>query len=106
IPQRPSSRRAGSADGVAQRLSFRQMLELLQRVVLDLPDPLARHAEGAADLLERARLAAEQPVAELNHLALAPREGVERVLDVLAPEHELRRVERGFGGVVLDEIAE
>jgi len=38
------------------------VLELLQRVVLDLPDPLARDAEGAADLLERARLAAEQPV--------------------------------------------
>ena len=89
-----------------KRLRLGQVLELLQRVVLDLPDPLARHAEGAADLLERARLAAEQPVAELDHLALALRERVERVLDVLAAKHELRRVERRLGGVVLDEVAE
>src|SRR5581483_10572988 len=82
------------------------MLELLEGVVLDLADPLAGDAEGAADLLERARLAAEQPVAKLDHLTLALRERVEGVLDVLAAEHELGRVEWRLGGVVLDEVAE
>src|SRR6478672_2485697 len=100
---RPSRR---LADGVAERLRLGQVLELLQRVVLDLADPLAGHAERAADLLERPRLSAEQPVAELDHLALAPRERVERVDDVLAPEQQLGRVERRFRRLVLDEVPE
>jgi len=38
-------------------LSLGEAFELLERVVLDLADALARPAEGLADLLERARLA-------------------------------------------------
>ena len=34
------------ADGVAERLCLRKVLELLERVVLDLADPLARDPEG------------------------------------------------------------
>src|ERR1051325_5630916 len=58
-------------DAVLEALSLRQGLELLQRVVLDLTDALARDAECAADLLERARLLAGEPEAELDHLPLA-----------------------------------
>src|SRR5207248_325928 len=83
-----------------------QRLELLQRVVLDLADPLARDAERAADLLERARLLALQAEAELDHLALALRQRVERLLDVLAAQRERGLLVGRLGRLVLDEVAE
>src|SRR4051794_31600139 len=72
-PASPSRRCRATplADGVFQRLRFRQVLELLQRVVLDLPDPFARDAEGTADLLERLRRPAVQPEAERDDVAFA-----------------------------------
>src|SRR6478735_5266748 len=82
------------------------MLELLQRVVLDLADALARDAERPADLLERLRRAAVQAEAERDDLALAERQRVQRLLDVLPAEAQLRRVERALGRLVLDEVAE
>ena len=82
------------------------MLELLQRVVLDLADALAGDAERAADLFERLRRAAVEAEAERDHLALAQRQRVERELDVLAAERELRGVERRLGRLVLHEVAE
>src|SRR4029079_383686 len=78
-----------SADGVAQRLRLGQMLELLQRVVLDLADALACDAEGAADLLERLRRPAVQAEAQRDHLALAQRQRVERAPDVLGTRGQL-----------------
>src|SRR4051794_11174282 len=107
-PRTPASAgiRTPLADCVAERLRLGQVLELLERVVLDLPDPLAGHAKRAADLLERARLAAEQPVAELDHLAFPPRERAQRVHDVFATQHQLSRVVRRLRGLVLDEVAE
>src|SRR3954451_15294418 len=93
-------------NAVSKSLRLRQALELLQRVVLDLADPLARDAELAADLLERARLLALESEAELDHLALALGQRAERSLDVLAPQRELRGVVRRLGLVVLDEVAE
>src|SRR5262245_48872352 len=56
---------------VFEALGLGQRLEPLQRVVLDLTDPLARDAEGAADLFQRARLRAREPEAKLDHLPLA-----------------------------------
>src|SRR5213080_2821544 len=76
----PSS---SSSDAVLEPLRLREGLELLQRVVLDRPDSLACHSEGPPDLLERARLRAGEPEAELDHLPLALRERRQRVRDVL-----------------------
>ena len=46
-------------------------LKLLQRLVLDLADPLAGDVEGPPDLVEGARVLAAQSVAKLEHAALA-----------------------------------
>src|SRR6059058_488446 len=93
-------------DAVFEALRLGQGLELLQRVVLDLPDPLARDAEGAPDLLQRARLRARQAEPELDHLPLAFGQRGERMLDVLTAERQRRRVEGRFGRLVLDEVPE
>src|SRR3954452_12190906 len=68
---------------VAQPLRFRQRLELLQRVVLDLADSLSGDAEGATHFLERPRLVAVQAEAHLHHFAFTLRQRLERLPDVL-----------------------
>src|SRR5215212_9495549 len=69
---------------VPEALCLGQGLELLQRVVLDLADALARHVEGLADLLEGAGALARQAEAHLDHLALARRQRRQGAPDVLA----------------------
>src|SRR5437764_15035960 len=51
---------------VFELLAVGERAQLLQALVLDLPDPLARDTEGAADLVERARLFPVEPVAHLE----------------------------------------
>src|SRR6266566_8277658 len=107
----PRRRRAPSrpirvSDAVFEALRFRQRFELLERVVLDLADALAGDAERAADLLERARLRAREPEAELDHLAVAFGQRGQRVLDVFSAEGDRRSVERRLGLLVLNEVAE
>src|SRR5262245_66069153 len=92
--------------GAAQGLGLGERLQLLQGVVLDLADALTGDAEGAADLLQRAGVLALQPEAQLDHLALALGQRVERALDVLAAQVQGGLVERGRGLLVLDEVAE
>src|SRR2546421_493579 len=70
----------------AELLSLRERLELLQRLVLDLADPLAGDVEGPADLIQRPRMLAAQPVAELEHAALAVGEVLEGLLQGLLGE--------------------
>jgi len=68
-PARPWAR--AGLEGVLQALRLRQRRERLERVVLDLTDPLAGDAEGAPHLLERSRLAIVKAEAKHDHLALA-----------------------------------
>src|SRR5919201_2883353 len=88
LPLRVTAPCGGASDRaalrrVAQPLRLRQRLELLERVVLDLADALARDVERAADLLQCPRPAAGQAEAHLDHLALALRQGRQRAVDVL-----------------------
>src|SRR6476660_3909800 len=85
---------------VSEALRLRQRLELLERVVLDLADALARDAEGLADLLERARLRTVEAVAKLDDPPLALGKSRQRDLDVLAPKREGGSVEGRLRGLV------
>src|SRR5438093_8477596 len=91
---------------VAELLRLGQRAQLLQALVLDLADALAGDLEGAADLVERARLLTVQAVAKLEHSPLAIAERAEAL-------RERGRAERRVGSLVgercrlvLDELAE
>src|SRR5215207_951337 len=90
----------------AKLLRRGERLELLQRLVLDLADPLAGDVEGAADLVERARMLAAEPVAELEHAALAVGEVLEGLLERLLGEQLGGALEGGLGALIGDELAE
>src|SRR4051794_7466094 len=64
---------------VAEFLGLRERLQLLQRLVLDLADPLARHVERAADLVQRAGMLAAEAVAQLEHPTFAVGEVLQRL---------------------------
>src|SRR6478752_8125832 len=91
---------------VSEGLRFGQALELLKRVVLDLPNPFAGDAEGLANLLERARLTSGQTEAKLDHLAFTLGQGGKRHLDVGAAQRQGRGLVRRLGVLVLDEVTE
>jgi len=74
---------------VAELLRVGQGAELLQALVLDLPDALAGDRERAADLVEGARLLAVQPVPELEHATLAIAERTQALRERLSAK--LRR---------------
>src|SRR5262249_13369732 len=83
-----------------------RVLELADRLGLDLSHALARHLENAADLLEGVGVAIADAVAELDDLPLAVGQRPQHLLDPLL-EHVLGR---GLAGhvlpLILDEVAE
>src|ERR1700710_2383937 len=95
--------RAGDGAGL---LGLRRGLELLQRLVLDLADALARDVERPPDLVERARMLAAEAVAQLQHATLAVGEVLQRFLQRLFGQQVRGPVERGLGLLVGDELAE
>src|SRR5207237_9725924 len=62
---------AAASGYVAELLGLGEGLELLQRLVLDLPDALARDVEVSPDLVQPAGALSAQPVAELQPRPLA-----------------------------------
>src|SRR5512143_3116701 len=82
------------------------VLELAQGLGLDLADALARHLELLADLLERVLVAVAQAEAHLEDPALALRERLEGLLDLLLEVDVDDRVGRRGDELVLDEVAE
>src|SRR4051812_37471167 len=91
---------------VAELLGLRERLELLQRLVLDLADALARHVERAADLVEGAGMLAAEPVAQLEHPALAVGEVLQGLAERLLREDLGGALVRRLGPLVGDELAE
>src|ERR1700759_2038009 len=91
---------------VAELLSFRQRLQLLQRLILDLPDPLARDVERAADLIECPRMLTAETVAKLEHATLAVRQILKRLAQRLLGEDLGGPLVWRLGPLVGDELAE
>src|SRR6266508_4352868 len=89
-----------------EALRLGQGRERLERVVLDLADPLAGDTEGAADLFERLCLTAMEAEAELDYLALALGQRGQRVLDLRALQRDRGLLERRHGQLIFDEVSE
>src|SRR5688500_2697274 len=66
-----------------------RVLQLADGLCLDLANALARHLEDAADLFERVGVAVADAVAELDDFALAVRQGLQHLLDLVL-QHLLR----------------
>src|SRR5688500_18522749 len=91
---------------VLELLGAAGVAELAQGFRLDLADALAGDAELVADLFEGTLAAVVEAEAELEHAALAAREGVEHFLDLLLEHLVGGDLGRRGRGVVLDEVAE
>src|SRR5262249_37251326 len=90
----------------AELLCLGEALQLLERLVLDLPHPLARDVEGPPDLVQGPRVLAAEPVAELEHAALAVGEVLEGLLQRLLGKQLGGALEGGLGALIGDELAE
>src|SRR3954467_9817393 len=91
---------------IAELLGLREALQLLERLVLDLADALARDVERPPDLVERARVLAAEAVAQLEHAALSVGEVLQRLAQRLLGEDLGRALVRRLGALVGDELAE
>src|SRR6185436_2524330 len=90
----------------AELLAIRQRAELLQALVLDLPDPLPRDVERAADLVERPRLLSVEPVAHLEDPLLPWRERAQDLLQRVATQGLLGRLLGQRRRLVRQEVPE
>src|SRR5688500_11771351 len=103
---RPSCWGPGALSDFAKLLRLGQRLKLLQRLVLDLADALARDVERPPDLVERAGVLSTEPVAKLEHAALAVREVFESLAQRLLGEDVRGALVGRLGLLVCDELAE
>src|SRR5688500_20365185 len=67
---------------VAAVLALERALQLVERRVLDLADPLARQVVLVTDLAERALLVVAEPEALRQHVGLDRRQVVQQLLDL------------------------
>src|SRR5436305_6734089 len=95
-----------SAGEVEQRLGAARVTQLGQRLLLELPDPLAGQAEGPADLVQRVRVAVVETEPHRHDRGFTRRQRVQRRTQLLG--HQLTVDElRGLGRLdVLDQVTE
>src|SRR3954447_891337 len=98
--------RPGLGGDVAELRGVREGAQLLQALVLDLPDSLARDVERPPDLVERARVLAVEAVTQLEHLPFARRQRPEDLLERLLAERHLGRLVRQLLVLVRQEVPE
>src|SRR6266849_3401789 len=91
---------------VPELLRFCERQQLLQALILDLADPLARDVERPPDLVERARMLAVEAVAQLEHRPLAVRERTEDLPQRLFAQRHLRRLVGQLLVLVGEEVPE
>src|SRR5262249_535929 len=91
---------------VSERVRDPERPQLLEALVLDLPDPFARHVERAPDLVERAWLLAAEPVAKLEHPSLPVRERAEDVAQQFLAQRRVGRLVGQRSVLVGEEMAE
>src|SRR6185437_3627573 len=104
---RPQRARASVRSGdVAELLCLRKRLQLLQRLILDLADALARDVERPPDLVERSRVLAAEAVAQLEHAAFTVGEVLQRLPQRLLGEDLGGALVRGLSALVGDELPE
>src|SRR5205085_8683386 len=82
-----------------------ELAQPAQRLDLHLPYTLARESQAAADLLERLRLRVDEAVAQDDHLAFAPRQRGQCLLQRFASQRHLDLLVRQRA-VAGDEVAE
>src|SRR5262245_48204184 len=90
----------------AQAARTDRMPELAQRLRFDLANPLARHREAGADLLQGKVRALADAEAQAENLLLAGGEGGEHLLRLIAEIHADHRLGGRRDRLVLQEIAE
>src|SRR5438132_1513868 len=91
---------------VFELLAVRQSAQLLETLVFDLANPLARYIERAPDLVQRPRMLAVEPVAKLEHLPLAGRQRPEDLEQRLLPQRHLGRLVGELLVLVGEEVPE
>jgi hypothetical protein len=91
---------------VTNELVRAKVAQLLEGAKLDLANALARYAQAAAHLFQRARVAVVETEAHAQHLFLASRQLVEDLVDLLAADEVQRSLRRRNGSLRLDEVGE
>src|SRR5947209_3885516 len=102
----PSDLRFGTLGDVAQLLRLSQRLKLLERLVLDLADPFARHVERPPHLVERPRVLSPEAIPQLEHAPLTVGEVLERFAQRFLGQDLGGALVGGLGTLVGDELPE
>ena len=101
-----SGRRAVDSRKPSSLLLAGRVAEFAQGLGLDLADALPRDLVLVADLLQRAREAVVQAVAEFQDPPLALRQAVEHLAEPAPEQMEAGDLAGVLGGLVFDEVAE
>src|SRR5450631_265977 len=101
---------AGSSPNrLEKRLQFlcaRRMAQLAKRLRLDLPDPLPRDVERAADLFQRVLGSVPHAEAHLQDLFLARRQGLQDAAGLFLKVRDEHGVDGRQYAAVFDEVAQ